>query len=119
MPEDYYTFLGLERTGGIVVFDSTQPEKARLVGYFNNANADGRPAGPVARLQCRKPVCPGFRDLDARPYKRFGNRFTSAQFDVAWSPPLQVGAAMFSPDCRPMARLRHGLSAVRSNIHYR
>ena len=40
----YYAFLGLEHAGGIVVFDITHPEKARLVGYFNNANADGRPA---------------------------------------------------------------------------
>ena len=36
-----YAFLGLERAGGIMVFDITHPETTRLVDYVNNANPDG------------------------------------------------------------------------------
>ena len=36
-----YAFLGLERAGGIVIFDVTVPAQAALVGYVNNSNADG------------------------------------------------------------------------------
>ena len=36
-----YAFLGLERAGGIVIFDVTSPAQTRLVGYANNANPDG------------------------------------------------------------------------------
>ena len=31
-----YAFVGLERIGGIMVYDITQPESSRYVGYFNN-----------------------------------------------------------------------------------
>lgn len=37
----HYAFLGLERAGGIVIFDVTIPAKTRLVGYVNNSNAEG------------------------------------------------------------------------------
>ena len=36
-----YAFLGLERAGGIVIFDVTVPAKAALVGYVNNSNPEG------------------------------------------------------------------------------
>ena len=36
-----YAFLGLERAGGIVIFDVTNPAKAGIVGYVNNANPEG------------------------------------------------------------------------------
>ena len=36
-----YAFLGLERAGGVMVFDITHPETTRLVDYVNNANPDG------------------------------------------------------------------------------
>ena len=36
-----YAFLGLERAGGIVIFDITHPEKSRLIAYVNNANPEG------------------------------------------------------------------------------
>ena len=36
-----YAFLGLERAGGIVIFDVTVPAQAALVGYVNNSNPDG------------------------------------------------------------------------------
>ena len=32
----YYAFVGLERVGGIMVFDVTQPENTRYVDYINN-----------------------------------------------------------------------------------
>ena len=32
----YYAFVGLERVGGIMVFDVTQPESTRYVDYINN-----------------------------------------------------------------------------------
>ncbi len=37
----HYAFLGLERAGGIVIFDITHPAKTWLVDYVNNSNADG------------------------------------------------------------------------------
>ena len=36
-----YAFLGLERAGGVVIFDITHPEKSLLVDYVNNANPTG------------------------------------------------------------------------------
>jgi len=49
-----YAFIGLERIGGIMVYDVTVPEQARQVGYFNNrrfdvpqVNGDGTP-NPLA-----------------------------------------------------------------------
>ena len=36
-----YAFLGLERAGGIVVYDITFPAAARRVTYANNVNPDG------------------------------------------------------------------------------
>lgn len=36
-----YAFLGLERAGGIAIFDITHPEKSLLVDYVNNANPGG------------------------------------------------------------------------------
>lgn len=36
-----YAFLGLERAGGIVIFDVTVPAQAALVGYVNNSNPEG------------------------------------------------------------------------------
>ncbi|XZE55724.1 choice-of-anchor I family protein [Planctomycetaceae bacterium SH139] len=49
-----YAFIGLERIGGIMVYDVTVPEQARHVGYFNHrrfdvpqVNADGM-SNPLA-----------------------------------------------------------------------
>ena len=35
-----YAFIGLERIGGIMVYDITQPESSKHVGYFNNRRFD-------------------------------------------------------------------------------
>ena len=35
-----YAFIGLERIGGIMVYDITQPESSKYVGYFNNRRFD-------------------------------------------------------------------------------
>jgi len=35
-----YAFVGLERVGGIMVFDVTNPKKMRFVDYINNRNFD-------------------------------------------------------------------------------
>ncbi len=35
-----YAFIGLERIGGIMVYDITQPESSKYVGYFNNRQFD-------------------------------------------------------------------------------
>lgn len=48
-----YAFLGLERTGGIMVFDVTVPADSAYVGYYNNidpskeCSEDACPAGDV------------------------------------------------------------------------
>ena len=36
-----YAFQGLERAGGIVIFNVTIPSDAALMGYANNSNPDG------------------------------------------------------------------------------
>ena len=36
-----YAFLGLERAGGIVIYDVTNPSGATLVDHVNNANPNG------------------------------------------------------------------------------
>ena len=38
--EKTYAFIGLERIGGIMVYDITQPESSKHVGYFNNRRFD-------------------------------------------------------------------------------
>ena len=38
--EKTYAFVGLERIGGIMVYDITQPESSKHVGYFNNRRFD-------------------------------------------------------------------------------
>ena len=35
-----YAFIGLERVGGVMVYDVTEPRKARFVTYVNNRNFD-------------------------------------------------------------------------------
>ena len=35
-----YAFIGLERIGGIMVYDITRPESSKHVGYFNNRRFD-------------------------------------------------------------------------------
>lgn len=35
-----YAFVGLERIGGIMVYDITQPESSKHIGYFNNRQFD-------------------------------------------------------------------------------
>ncbi len=35
-----YAFVGLERIGGIMVYDITQPESSKHMGYFNNRRFD-------------------------------------------------------------------------------
>ncbi len=48
----HYAFIGLERMGGIMVFDITEPEKAVFVQYINNRNfnvdADDPQAGDLS-----------------------------------------------------------------------
>lgn len=39
--EKTYAFIGLERTGGIMVYDITTPYSPLFVEYINNANLDG------------------------------------------------------------------------------
>ena len=39
-----YAFIGLERTGGIMVYDVTDPYRARFVDYVNNRDFSGDPA---------------------------------------------------------------------------
>ena len=36
-----YAFLGLERAGGVVIYDITHPRKSRFVTYVNSANPEG------------------------------------------------------------------------------
>jgi hypothetical protein len=48
----YYAFVGLERVGGIMVFDVTQPENTRYVDYINNRDfsvedVEGEDAGDL------------------------------------------------------------------------
>lgn len=38
--ERTYAFIGLERIGGIMIYDITVPEESRYVGYFNNRRFD-------------------------------------------------------------------------------
>lgn len=41
-----YAFIGLERIGGIMVYEITDPRKARFVAYHNNRNFDVSPVLP-------------------------------------------------------------------------
>ena len=38
-----YAFIGLERVGGVMVYDVTTPTDAQFAGYVNNRNFDGDP----------------------------------------------------------------------------
>lgn len=38
-----YAFIGLERVGGVMVYDVTTPADAKFAGYVNNRNFDGEP----------------------------------------------------------------------------
>ncbi|MBV1885496.1 MAG: choice-of-anchor I family protein, partial [Parvibaculaceae bacterium] len=38
-----YAFIGLERVGGVMVYDVTTPKYSKFVGYVNNRNFDGEP----------------------------------------------------------------------------
>jgi DNA-binding beta-propeller fold protein YncE len=44
----WYAFVGLERIGGIVVYDVTSPTAPRFVEYVNNRNFAGSPAAGTA-----------------------------------------------------------------------
>ncbi|NBP88536.1 MAG: hypothetical protein EBU59_08535 [Planctomycetia bacterium] len=35
-----YAFIGLERIGGIMVYDITEPEQSQHIGYYNNRRFD-------------------------------------------------------------------------------
>ena len=43
-----YAFIGLERTGGVMVYDVTEPGQPFFVQYASNRQADGSPAVGVA-----------------------------------------------------------------------
>jgi hypothetical protein len=43
-----YAFVGLERVGGIMVYEITDPSKARFVQYFNNRDFAGDPEAGTA-----------------------------------------------------------------------
>ncbi len=43
-----YAFVGLERVGGIVVYDIDSPTEPRLVEYFNNRDFEGDPETGMA-----------------------------------------------------------------------
>ena len=36
----YYAFIGLERMGGIMIYDVTNPKKPQYINYINNRNVD-------------------------------------------------------------------------------
>ena len=44
----WYAFITLERIGGIMVYDVTEPAAARFVQYINNRNFDGDPENGTA-----------------------------------------------------------------------
>lgn len=44
-----YAFVGLERIGGIVVYDLADPAKPKLRGYVNNRNFEADPQTPEAK----------------------------------------------------------------------
>ena len=44
----WYAFIALERIGGIMVYDVTEPAAARFVQYINNRNFDGEPGDGTA-----------------------------------------------------------------------
>jgi len=43
-----YAFIGLERVGGIMVYDVTTPASARFAGYANNRDFEGDPKADTA-----------------------------------------------------------------------
>ncbi len=43
-----YAFIGLERIGGIVVYDISDPQHPRFIQYLNNRNFAGDPVGGTA-----------------------------------------------------------------------
>ncbi len=43
-----YAFVGLERIGGIMVYDVTHPDQSQFVQYFNNRNFAGDPKAGTA-----------------------------------------------------------------------
>lgn len=84
-----YAFLGLERVGGVMVYDITDPARPRLVTYSNNRDFSVSGARDLARAGDLGPeglaFIAGDESPTGRPLVAVGNEVsgTTTLFDVA------------------------------------
>jgi hypothetical protein len=84
-----YAFVGLERIGGVVVYDLTQPDRPRFVTYTNNRSFAASGATDLAGAGDLGPegldLLPGDESPSGRPLVVVGNEVSGSTtvFDVA------------------------------------
>lgn len=80
-----YAFIGLERTGGIMVYDITNPQQPRFIRYINN------------------------RDFSKEPFENVADRDSAG--DIAPESIIWI-AAEHSPNHRPLLVVSHEVSGT-------
>ena len=82
-----YAFIGLERMGGIMVYDISQPEQARFVQYLNNRDMT---INPAQNKQKNEQGITTYQ-VDAGDLGPEGFKFVSAKDSPSGTPILIVG----------------------------
>ena len=86
-----YAFVTLERVGGVIVYNITDPTQVKLVDYKNNRTSSGGDLGPEGIIYISKEQSP-----DGKPYIAIANEVSGniSVFQIVTTPVITAGGSL-------------------------